>query len=243
MKNTLLAFATLILLVACNKEEEHTDANVHITGTIKGFKKGKLFIKKFADTAMVTIDTIVIDGSPNFESHLKLDSPEMLYLVIDRVKTNSVDDNLHFFAEPGNIKIETSLERFYSAAKITGSKNQEVYQEYITIKKRMTDSNLDLVQKEIEARKTNNTAQLDSITLKSEQNLKRRYLFTANYALNNAKYEVAPYIALSEIPDANIKYLDTINKSMTPKVAQSRYGKMLAKYVAERKQETAAAVQ
>lgn len=242
MKNTLLALTALILLVACAKKEDHGDTNVHITGTIKGFKKGKLFIKKYVDTAMVNVDTIVIDGNPNFESHLKLASPEMLYLVIDRVKTNSVDDNLQFFAEPGNIKIETSLERFYSGAKITGSKNQEVYQEFLTVKRRLNDDNLDLVKKDIEARKSNNVKQLDSIALKTEQQLKRRYLYTANFALTNAKYEVAPYIALSEIPDANTKYLDTIRKSMTPKVAKSLYGKMLTRYVAERKQAEAAPV-
>jgi hypothetical protein len=65
--------------------------------------------------------------------------------------------------------------------------------------------------------------------------LKRRYLYTANFALNNAKHEVGPYLALSEIYDANIKYLDTIRKSMSPKVAKSRYGKMLTEFVAERK--------
>ena len=243
MKNMLLALSALVLLVACNKEEDHSDANVHITGTIKGFKKGKLFIQKFADTAMVNIDTIVVDGSPNFESHLKLDSPEMLYLVIDRVKSNSVDDNLPFFAEPGNIKIDTYLDRFYSDAKITGSKNQDVYKDFLAVKKRLVDASLDLVAKDIEARKTKNIAQLDSISLQSDQHLKRRYLYTANFALNNAKYEVAPYIALSEIPDANTKYLDTIRKSMTPKVANSLYGKMLTKYVADRKKAEAGPVQ
>jgi hypothetical protein len=46
---------------------------------------------------------------------------------------------------------------------------------------------------------------------------------------------VSPYIALSEIGDATVTYLDTINKSMSPKVAKSKYGVMLTKYVAERK--------
>jgi len=236
MKKTLLALAALMIFAAC-KKEDHSDANVHITGTIKGFKKGKLFIQKFVDTAMVTIDTIVIDGDPHFESHLKLDSPEMLYLVIDRVKTNSVDDNLLFFAEPGTIKIETTKDEFYSRAVITGSKNQKVYEEFLKIKKRLVDNNLDLVPKDLEARKTGNKALLDSITQTSEHNIKRRYLFTANFALNHAGYEAGPYIALSEIPDVNIKYLDTIRKTMSPKVANSLYGKMLTKYVSDRKKE------
>ena len=42
---------------------------------------------------------------------------------------------------------------------------------------------------------------------------------------------MSPYIALAEIYDINIKYLDTIQKSMTPKVANSLYGKKLTKYV------------
>jgi hypothetical protein len=242
MKKIVLAFAALAILVAC-KNEDQSDANVHIDGNIKGFKKGTLFIQRFKDTAMVNIDTIVINGDSRFESHLKLDSPEMLYLVIDRVKTNSVDDNLPFFAEPGTIKIETSKDAFFSQARITGSKNQKVYEEFLALKKRTVDDNLELVKKEFEARKDNNRAALDSLSIKSEQNLKRRYLITANFALNHATTDVGPFLALSEIPDANIKYLDTIQKSMSPVVAKSHYGKMLTKYVADRKKEAAAPVQ
>ena len=80
-----------------------------------------------------------------------------------------------------------------------------------------------------------NVKQLDSIAEASDLLLKRRYLYTANFALNNAKKEIGPYLALSEIPDANVKYLDTIAKAMTPEVAKSKYGKMLRDYIVERK--------
>jgi hypothetical protein len=55
--------------------------------------------------------------------------------------------------------------------------------------------------------------------------IKRKYLYATNFAINNKDHEVAPYIALAEIYDINLKFLDTIQKSMTPKVAQSLYGK------------------
>jgi hypothetical protein len=67
--------------------------------------------------------------------------------------------------------------------------------------------------------------------------LKRKYLYAINFAVTHKDYEVAPYIALSEINDATIKYLDTIQKVMAPKVAKSKYGVMLTKYVAERKKQ------
>lgn len=235
---TLMAFA---LLISCNKEE-HGDANLHLTGNIKGFTKGKLYIQRVVDTAFVNIDTIVINGKSEFETYLKIDSPEMLYLVIDRGQTTSVDKNLPFFAEPGEMKIESKNEEFFYRAKVTGSENQKLYDDFQKIKAKFTNDNLDLVAKNIEATKTGNVKQLDSISEKTDQLIKRRYLYTANFALNNAKKEIGPYLALSEIADINIKYLDTIQKSMTPEVAKSLYGKMLTKYVAERKKAETAEV-
>jgi hypothetical protein len=241
MKRSILAIMALVLLVSC-KKEDHGDANLHITGNIKGLKKGTLYIQKVVDTSLVAIDTIVFNGESTFDTYIKIDSPEMLYLFLDRGQTNSVDNNLPFFAEPGNMKIESNNEEFFSRAKITGSKNQKLYEDFLKIKRRFSNDNLDLVAKNLEATKNSNVKQLDSISLQSDQLLKRRYLYTANFALNHAKNEVGPYVALSEIADINIKYLDTIQKSMSPKIAKSLYGKMLTKYVAERKTAEAAEV-
>ncbi|MFP9115551.1 DUF4369 domain-containing protein [Flavobacterium sp. RHBU_3] len=236
MKKILAVVAALTLFTAC-KKEDHGDTNVHITGNIKGFKQGRLFIKKYNDSTLVTIDTINVDGDSKFESHLKMDSPDMLYLVIDRGTTESIDDNLMFFAEPGNVTIDTKLDYFYAQAKIKAGPNQDKFAEYEKTIRRYTDMNLELVAKNMEATKQGNATRLDSISKAMDSNTKRRYLFTANYALNNGKYEVAPYIVLKEIPDINLKYLDTISKSMTPKVAASKYGKVLNEYIKERKKE------
>ena len=49
--------------------------------------------------------------------------------------------------------------------------------------------------------------------------------------MNNRESEVAPYLALSEIYDANVKWLDTINNSLTPKIKGSKYGKELQIFI------------
>ena len=159
----------------------------------------------------------------------------MLYLFIDRGVTNSIDNNLPFFVEPGNIKIESSLEFFTADAKISGSKNQELYDEYKKVVSRYVDQNLDLIQKRFTAYKANNTAELDKIQEEQDNVLKRKYLYTTNFAVNHADYDVAPYVAVAEIYDINLKYLDTIQKSMTPKIAKSLYGKKLNTLIQERK--------
>lgn len=229
MKNSIIAFVTLLLLVSCNKNE--TKTNLHITGNIKGLKEGTIYIQRVVDTALVAIDSIKIDGNSAFTSDIDLKSPEMLYLYLDRGVTNSLDNNIMFFAEPGTINIDTNLDTFIASAKITGSKNQELYEEYKKINSRFNDENLTLIEDKFKAIKNNNTKAIDSINAKQDSNIKRKYLYATNFAVNNKDHEVSPYIALAEIYDINVKYLDTIQKSMTPKVANSLYGKKLTKYV------------
>lgn len=230
MKKTIIAFTALLLVFACNKTEQK--GNLHITGNIKGLKKGTLYIQRIVDTSLVIIDTIAIDGSSTFESHLDLKSPEMLYMFLDRGTTNSLDNNLSFFAEPGNLTINTSLDNYIADAKITGSKNNDIFEEYKKINSRFNENNLSMIEQKFSAIKSKNTKAVDSINAKQDSNIKRKYLFATNFALNNRNYEVAPYIALSEIYDINIRFLDTIQKSMSPQVAQSLYGKKLTQYVA-----------
>lgn len=232
MRNLLFIVFSLVLLVSCS--EKKSDKNFVLSGNIKGLKNGTLYIQRIKDTVLVPIDTIKIDGDSHFTSAFNLDSPEMLYLFLDRGVTNSLDNNISFFAEKGNMNIETTLDYFTADAKITGSKNQELYDEYKKVMSRYIDQDLALVEKKFKAYKA---GKMDEVTKMEEQQkaiLKRKYLYTANFAVNNGKHEVAPYVALAEIYDIQLKYLDTIQKAMSPKVAQSLYGKKLNAFIAER---------
>ena len=233
MKHSVAALCAILLITSCEKKE--SDKNLHITGNIKGLKKGILYIQKVVDTSLVAIDTIKIDGDSHFSADIDLKSPEMYYLFLDRGVTNSLDNNLPFFVEPGTIHIETDLERFLSGAKVTGSKNNDKYTEFKKVKTRFTDENLMLMEQKLNAYKDNNSKIIDSIEQLQDRNTKRFYLYTTNFAVNNKDFELAPYLALAEIPDINFKFLDTIQKSMTPKVAKSYYGKKLSQYHSQRK--------
>lgn len=235
MKKSIVLFFTLLFLASCSKEVSKT--NLHLTGNIKGLKKGTLFIQRVVDTSLVVLDTITIDGDSKFETDIDMKSAEMLYLFLDRGVTNSLDNNILFFAEPGTINIETNLDSYISSAKISGSKNQEKYEEYQKINSHFRNENLDMIEQKFLAMKNGNTKALDSLNTKQENNTKRKYLFATNFAINNSDYEASPYIALSDIYDINIKYLDTIQKSMSPKVAQSLYGKKLTEYVVKIKKQ------
>ena len=233
MNKILITIFAMAIFASCG--EEKSPNTVQITGNIKGLTKGKLYIQKVQDTTLIVLDSIILNGKSNFQSNIKLESPEMLYLFVDRGVSNSIDNNLLFFAEPGKINIDTELEFFLGKAKITGSKNQELYEQYKGIVSKFNDQQLEFIKKEILAPKDKKEAVKAENEKKQDLLLKRRYFYAANFALTNAKYEVAPYIALTDINDMNVKYLDTIQKAMSPKVAKSKYGKKLTEYVLERK--------
>jgi hypothetical protein len=229
-----IALATIVLFFACSKTDNKT-GNVELTGNIEGLKQGKLYIQQLKDTNLVIIDSIIISGKSNFETKFQIDEPQMLYLSLDRGTTESIDNSIRFFAEPGKMTIETTLQGFYADAKISGSENHKIYEKYLKIKSTITDEKLDLVEKEMKNNVTKNAAISDEINNKRDKLTIRKYLYTANFALVNPKYEVSPYIALTEIPDANLKLLDTISKTLSPKVAKSKYGKRLNEWIKERK--------
>lgn len=232
MRKLVYALAVLFLLNACSDKKQ--SKNLLITGNIEGFKKGTIYIQRLQDTLLINLDSVEINGDSKFISEIDIDSPEMLYLSINRGQSKSLDNNLPFFAEQGKMTIETSLNYFTSDAKITGSKNQDLYNEYKNVMAGFIDQDLQIIKKKYEALRDNKNQIIDSLNERQKKLKRRKYLYSTNFAVNHSDYEVAPYIGLSEIYDINLKYLDTITKSMTPKVAKSKYGKQLKVLLEER---------
>jgi hypothetical protein len=231
----IVTLLLITILIACNKKENNKTGNLELSGIVEGLKKGTLYIQQLNDSNLVILDSISISGKSNFETTFQLDEPQMLYLTLDRGTTESIDNGIPFFAEPGKMKIETTLQGFYANAKITGSENQKIYEKFLKIKSKFNNEKLDLLEQELKNKTSNNQKISEEIQNKQDKIVIKKYLYTANFALINPKYEVSPYIALSEIPDANLKLLDTINKMLVPKVAKSKYGKQLNNWISERK--------
>ena len=63
----------------------------------------------------------------------------------------------------------------------------------------------------------------DSLQQKMDNLLKRRYLYTKNFAAQNTNENIAPYLALTKVYNANISLLDSIAIKMTEEVSNSKY--------------------
>ena len=210
---------------------------MELTGTVKGLKKGTLLLQKIDDTLLITVDSLVINGDPNFQFSEEVPSPEVFYLYLRLENGNLLDDRIPFFAEPSEIHIETSLKKFGNDVKISGSTNQEKLEEYKLLMQRFSNRNLDLIQAEFEARQKGNDSLAGQLKMQQEKMLASKYLATVKYAVQQKKHEIAPYLMLSEVYDANLKYLDTVYKTLDPQVKESKYGKELAAFIESRRKE------
>ncbi|MGK0386646.1 MAG: hypothetical protein ACI849_001264 [Patiriisocius sp.] len=233
MKKIVLILVSIITVISCAPKENE----MRLTGFVKGMKEGTLLLQKTEDSIFKTVDSMIVQGDAHFSFSETVSSPELYFLSLKIQNIEQEVGAIPFFAEAGDITINTTLDNFLENAVIRGSKNQEKYAEYKILIQRYTNKNRELTALLIQAAQEKNLNRVDSIDQLQKRVLTSSYLATVNYALNNSDYEIAPFLALSEIYNANAKYLDTIYKTLTPRIKTSIYGLALKDFLEEIKEE------
>lgn len=229
MKNNI--FLILIFLAtACSQPSKTMTVN----GSIKGFQKGTLYLQRVDDGRFLTLDSLAMNSTTDFELGYDLEEAELLFLSFSE-DINA--ERISFFADKGVTTINTSLKRFKYDAQIEGGIQQKLLDTYYKNIGRFKDQRLEAMESQLNAEKEGNQDQADSLLAVMDNITKRSYLYTVNFAINNKDSEVAPFVAVSEIYDANVKFLDTINNVLPPKIANSKYGIILEAYIETLKSE------
>ena len=198
-----------------------------VNGNIDGLKKGTLYLQKMKDSVLVSVDSVQLNGGGVFTLRDNVESPEIYLVQLDNIE----DKVIRFFGEKGEITISSKLPKFSFAAKISGSENQKILEEHQAMARKFNGKQLDLIKEKFDAQKENDTALIAKIKKEEDGLIKRNYLYTINFAINHSKNEVAPFLALTELYYANIKYLDTVNNSLSKKVKASKYGLELQEFI------------
>lgn len=223
MKNFFI-IVVILFIASCHQQPKNI---LTVKGEIKGLTKGTLYLQKFNDSILITVDSVFVSQTGKFELKDSIKSPEIYYLKLDAFP----NDYIQFFAEEGTMEINSKVEKFGHSAKIKGSENQKLLEEYNKIISKFNDERLNLIKESLMAEKDNDQKRIDSLEVLNKKHLKRRYLYTTNFAVKNANKEVAPYLALTELYNANIYLLDTISNSMDTKTKNSKYGIKLTSYL------------
>ena len=190
---------------------------------IKNFKKGNIYLQKISDSTLINVDSIFVTNEKPITLSHDLESPELFYLYLDG---SSIDKRIKFFAEKGNININTSLEKFNSDFIVSGSSSDSVYRDCLKVIRKFNNNSLDLIELSFKLSKTNLKDSLKIVQKNIEALNKRQYLFNLNYAVNNGDSFISPLIAINEFSQSSKVLLDTIRSTMSEEVLASKYGKM-----------------
>lgn len=226
----------IISILGCNPKNKTDEEIMTVKGSVKGLRKGTLYLQKVKDSVLINLDSLMIEGSSTFTLKSKIKSPEIYYLYLDKEDGDTLNDRIRFFGEKGIIEINTLLKTFESSAKISGSENHILLEEYLSFIRKFDRENLKLVKIYFNELKKNNLSnKLDSIQKKMDNLLLRRYLFTLNFASTNYSKNIAPYLLLTEVSDTSLKLLDSVMVKITPEVKLSKYGKDLENLIKNRR--------
>ena len=223
----LLILGLLLLTYSCS-----SDKNIMIvSGNIDGLKKGTIYLQKQKDSIIVSIDSMLMNGQSDFSLEAKIDEPDIYFLYLDKNDGELLNDKISFFGNIGKININTRLQTFDSGYEISGSKNSELLSEYLSNKRKFNYLNLDLLEIFYKAKAEKNQKIIDSVNTEIENLIKRKYLYSLNFAINNSGYEISPYIAVSEIADANTDLLNKLYDTLPENIKNSKYGKILGELI------------
>ena len=222
MKKTLLILS-IILVIGCTSNKD----SMTVSGNVDGLMKGTLYLQAQRDSLLVNLDSINLRGDGNFKLSTDIIEPDIYYLYLDKQDGDSLNDIITFFGNKGDIKINTRLSTFDSSFEISGSKNSDLLNEYNSIIRKYNMQNLDLLEIFYNAQIENSQTRIDSVNSELENLIRKKYLYTLNFSITNSENEISPYIAVSQIPDANVDLLRKLYDTLPEKIKDSKYGKIL----------------
>lgn len=195
---------------------------------VENFKKGNVYLQKISDSALINVDSIFVKKNESIILKYNIDSPELFYLNLD---VSNIENRIEFFGEKGEINIDTSLEKFNSDFKISGSSSDSIYRDYLSVIKKFNNQKLDLIQLSFNLTKTELNDSLIKVQNQIKLLNKRQYLYNLNYTVSNGNSFISPLIAINEFSESDKIVLDTIKNSMSKQVLESKYGKIFSDIV------------
>ena len=213
----------LIFLSSCISNKD----NMIVSGNVDGLMKGTLYLQGQRDSLLVNLDSINLRGDGNFKLSTYIIEPDIYYLYLDKQDGDSLNDIITFFGNKGDIQINTRLSTFDSSFEISGSENSDLLNEYNSIIRKYNLQNLDLLEIFYNAQIENNQTRIDSVNFELENLIRKKYLYTLNFSITNSTNEISPYIAVSQIPDANVGLLRKLYDTLPEMIKDSKYGKIL----------------
>jgi len=233
MKNLINKILFILVSISIIYGCDNSKSNNHmsINGKIDGLRKGKLYLQQFVDSVFISIDSTEVNNEFEFNLGTEIIEPDIYYLYLDKDDGDSINDRIRFFGNNGEITINSRLITFDTNPEILGSDNQTLMEEYQSIIRKFNLENLDLLEIYYDSQINGNNKQFDSVNDAINNLIKRKYLYSLNFATTNSNYEISPFILSTEIPDANKELLNQVYDKFNDSIKVSKYGKLLMEII------------
>ncbi len=216
----------LFIVFSCNINEE----NFELSGNINGLENGAIYLIESSNIEQeIILDSTTVDNSSSFLLKGYIKEPQILKIRLGESNSNEIE----FFAEIGEMKLNTSNKRFQFDAQFSGSRHQENLDKFNSFLVKYEEEDLELLEKQIEESMKNNQKSIDSISILRDKIEKKKILFIINYIKNKKEEIISPYLALKYNKDINKDYLLKIYNSYSKEISNSKYGIELNKIINE----------
>ena len=229
VKNILILLLSVTITYSCNNSESNNYMSV--SGKIDGLRKGKLYLQQFVDSVFISIDSTKVNNEFEFNLSTSINEPDIYYLYLDKFDGDSLNDRIKFFGNSGEIVINSRLKTFDTNAEILGSDNQTLMEEYSSIIRKFNLENLDLLEIYYDSQIKGDNKRFDSVNNAINNLIKRKYLYSLNFATTNSDYEISPFIVTTEIPDVNKELLKQVYDKLSDSIKVSKYGELLMELI------------
>ena len=214
----------LFLVFSCNFNQE----NFELSGNINGLENGVIYLIELSSIEKeIILDSTTVDNKSSFLLKGYIKEPQILKIRLGQSNTNEIE----FFAEIGEMKLNTSNKRFQFDAQFSGSRHQENLDKFNSYLMKFEEEDIDLLELQIQESIKGDEKKIDSISILRENNDKRKILFVINYITNNNKEIISPYLALKYNQDIQLEYLTKIYNSYSKEISESKYGIELNKII------------
>lgn len=219
MKN--LFIAALILLSACNSNNESKQTGFTIEGKVSGVDAGTAYLLKEQDKELVKIDSSEIkNGAFNFSD--TINQPEMYF-----VRINNNDTYARIFMENSKMQMTLNIDSMEDA-KVSGSKIHDSYAA-INSKIKANDERMDFIFQEMKREgKFMGDERYDSLNAQLDVIYEDGLVIVKDYINTNPASPVAAYLVNRQlIYDCSFEELSKWTDGFQSSIPENKYTQLL----------------
>ncbi len=216
-------------MLSC-KETDKKNKDYLIKGYITGYFEGKVVLSKYYEGKLIPLDSVFMTKSQFKFKHVKIQNPELYYLIIDDGKVI-----IEFFAEPNNIQINADYNN-QGNIEVQGSKTHAEYVSFLENNIVFENKQSKIYEQKDIAMSNNDTALLSKLETDFNYVSNEQINFIKEYVNKNNNSFVSTFIASRSLADfLSLDELEKLKNNFKDTVKTSVYFKELTDKIEIRK--------